>query len=263
MRLRNITSHKIIVVLLIKRTIRFVPNAMDHTKDYREPWELEEAGESPTQRVSLWKSKRFRLFAILALILATGRLAIDTERSSYENDIVTIYTMARELHRQPALADIPMTDTLSTVRVLVAGARTGTRGFYELNDIDDIEQVAAASLAGQKSAMQTLLPQRLPGRLKGSDDQLMELEISNAISRFYGREGVSAELAAELLRHRGMNMKQVRAFLTQKMFSQTEKVYKYQIAILDEEQRIRLEMHRFPFGWLSGRIRGTYRSMED
>lgn len=236
---------------------------MNDTPDYREPWELKEAGESPVQRASLWKSKRFRFVAVLALVLATAGLAINTERSSYENDIVTIYTIARSLHSQPALADIPMTDTLMTVRALVAGARTGTRGFYDLDDVNDIELVAAASLAGQKSAMQEMFPNKIADRSTGSDDQLMASEITNAISRFYGREKVSAESAAELLRHRGMNMKQVRAFLTQEKFGQTEEVYKYQLAVLAEEQRIRKEIRQFPFGWLSGRIRGTYRSIED
>lgn len=242
---------------------RFAHTTMTDSHDYREPWELKDASDPSVKGGSLWKSTRVRILAALTLVLALVGVSIDTKRSRYEDDIVTVYTIADALQRQPALSDIPMTDTLFTVRTLVAGARTGARGFVKLDDLGDIEQVAAASLAGQKNVMKKMFPDMNGAGSTGPDSKLMTSQITKAVSRFYGRERVSAELVAELLRHQGMNLKQVRAFLTQEMFSSTEDVYKYQMAILNEELRVRQEMHRFPFGWLSGRIRGTYLYMED
>jgi hypothetical protein len=235
---------------------------MNNAHDYREPWEKEGSDETAGTGSSLWKNTRFRILAALALVLALGGLFLDVKRSKYEDDIVTVYAIAHVLHRQPALSDIPMTDKLFTVRALVAGARTGTRGFVELHDLGDIEQVAAASLAGQRKVMERMFPTEIAKSSTGADAQLMASQITRAITRFYGRKGVSAELAAELLRRRGMDMQQIRAFLTQEMFSMTEDVYRYQLAILDEEQRVRNEIHQLPFGWLSGSIRGTYRHMD-
>lgn len=235
---------------------------MENANDYREPWELQQAGETTAATGSLWKSGRFRIAAAILLLLVLSTLLIDTKRSSYEEDIVVVYTVAHELHKQEGLETIPINDVLFAVRAFVAGARTESRGFVRLDDTADIREASRTSLIGQRKAMEDM-GGKVQSSASGAEEELMAAQIMEAITRFYGRQNVSPELAAEVLRHKGMDMKEIRAFLTQSMLWQVEKVYKYQIAIVNEEQRVRREMHRYPFGWLSGMIRGTYKYLAD
>lgn len=236
---------------------------MNDSHNHREPWEINEADSTEPEVVRFWTSVWFLPLVVLTIVLITSAASIQTKRSAYENDLVIVYTIARILHSQPDLNDIPMEDTAATVRTLLAGTRTSSKGFVTLNDLDDVEKVAAASLLGQKKCLQEMAGRKPWDTWTGNGKGTMSEEIMGAVLRFYGRERVSAEAAAEVLRHRGMDMTQVRAYLTEQKFNVTKEVYEYQLALTAEELRVRQELHQIPFGWISGRIRGTYRLLPE